>query len=83
MEKNKDKKEKKERKRMRRKGERRRRGRKIRRLLPMIYQCFDGWSSSGRELKSFYSTRAMLQEVWTLSNLAYFHQRAVWPCFLS
>ena len=81
MEKNKENKEKKERKRRRRKGERRRRGRKIRRLLPLIYQCFDGRSSSGRELKPVYSTRATLQEVGTLPILDYFHPKGCLAVF--
>ena len=41
----------------------------------------DGWNSSDQEVKSAYSTRAMLQEVeilftWFISTL-----RVVWPCF--
>ena len=35
----------------------------------------DGQSSSGRELKSVYSTRTTLQEVRILPTLVYFHPK--------
>ena len=45
------------------------------RLIPLIYWRFDGRSSLGRELKSIYSMRATLEEVWTLPTLSYLHHK--------
>ena len=36
-------------------------------------RCFDGRNSSDQEVKSVYSTRAVLQEVGILSTLVYFY----------
>ena len=46
------------------------------------FRCFKGRSSSGRELKSIYSTRATLQEVGILPPLVYFHPKGCLAGFL-
>ena len=44
-------------------------------LLPLIYRSSDSQSLSGRELKSVYSTRPMLQEVRILPTWVSFHSK--------
>ena len=61
--------------RMRRKGERKREMKEDSKTSSSDFWRFDGRSSSGRELKSFYSTRSMLQEVGILHTLVYFHPK--------
>ena len=46
-------------------------------LLPLFYRRFDSQSSSCRELKSVYSTRATLQEVGIIPTLVISSLRAV------
>ena len=68
--------------RKRRKGERMREMKEDRQLCPLIYRRSNGRSSLGRELKPIYSTRAMLQEVWILPPLVYFHPKRCLAGFL-
>ena len=66
----------KERRKVRKKERKRgRKGRKVGELLPLIYQCSESRSSSGRELKSVYVVRATLQEVGIFPPLVYFHPK--------
>ena len=68
--------------RRRRKGERKRERKEDQQLHPLTYQHSDDRSSLDRELKSIYSTKAMLQKVEIFSPLIIFTLKDVWPCFM-
>ena len=59
----------------RRKGERKRERKEDPTASSSNFRCSDGRSSSGRELKFIYSTRATLQEVGIQLTLVYFHPK--------
>ena len=61
--------------RKRRKGERKRERKEDPVASSSDFRRFNGRSSSGRELKFVYSTRATLQEVKIFHTLGYFHPK--------
>ena len=82
VERNKKKKERKEREKGKGKKKKENEKEESRRASSPNFRRSDGHNSSDQKVKSVYSTRATLQEVWILLTLVISTLRAVWPCFL-